>query len=332
MSDRRVFLKTLAGLTAGVMLSCKNASQEATAPNADPLGDLLPQRLLGSTGERVTMLGVGGAHIGIADEKTAQEIIETAIAGGVRFFDNAESYRNGGAETKYGKYLTPKYRDIAFIMTKSTARDAATAQQHLEDSLRRMKTDYVDLWQIHAVGSPQDVDERIANGVLEVALKAKESGKARYIGFTGHRDYHAHLRMLEQTDALETCQMPINCFDASHKSFINNVLPKLVDKKMGVLAMKTLANGGFFGGDRHFYGGDHPKLVPNVLSIKEALYFAWSLPISVLITGARDADMLREKIELARSFTEMAEESRIELVERVANAGYDGGTVEFYKA
>lgn len=332
MSDRRVFLKTLAGLTAGVMLSCKNASQTSASPTADPLGDLLPQRLLGSTGEKVTMLGVGGAHIGIADEKTAQEIIETAIAGGVRFFDNAESYRNGGAETKYGKYLTPKYRDIAFIMTKSTARDAATAQQHLDDSLRRMKTDYVDLWQIHAVGSPRDVDERIANGVLEVALRAKESGKARYIGFTGHRDYHAHLRMLERTDALETCQMPVNCFDANHKSFINNVLPKLTEKKMGVLAMKTLANGGFFGGDRHFYGGDHPKLVPNILSIKEALYFAWSLPISVLITGARDADMLREKIELARSFTEMTEKSRIELVERVANAGYDGGTVEFYKA
>ena len=331
MSDRRSFLKTLAGLTAGVMLSCHNATETA-AVAADKLGDLLPQRLLGATGEKVTMLGVGGAHIGIADDKTAQSIIETAIEGGVRFFDNAESYSNGGSETKFGKYLTPKYRDIAFIMTKSTGRDAATAQRHLEESLRRMKTDYVDLWQIHAVGSPEDIDERIANGVLEVALKAKESGKARYIGFTGHRDFNAHLRMLERTDALEICQMPINCFDPNHKSFINNVLPQLVERKMGVLAMKTLANGGFFGGNRHFYGGDHPKLVPNVLTIQEALYFAWSLPISVLITGAHDAEMLKEKIELARAFKEVSEESRMALVQRVADAGYDGSIVEFYKA
>jgi predicted aldo/keto reductase-like oxidoreductase len=331
MSDRRNFLKTMAALTAGVMLSCENANGKTATPN-DQLGDLLPQRLLGSTGEKVTMLGIGGAHVGIADEKTAQEIIETAIEGGIRFFDNAESYNSGGAETKYGKYLTPKYRDISFIMTKSTGQDAATAQKHLEGSLRRMKTDYVDLWQIHAVGSPQDVDDRIANGVLEVAIKAKESGKARYIGFTGHRDYNAHLRMLERTDVLETCQMPINCFDPNNKSFVNNVLPKLVERKMGVLAMKTLANGGFFGGDRHFYGGDHPKLVPNVLTIQEALYFAWSLPISTLITGARDAEMLREKIELAKSFKEMTEPARMELVQRVASSGYDGGIVEFYKA
>lgn len=322
----------MAALTAGLMLSCDNVVNGQTTALSDRFGELLPQRKLGATGESVTMLGIGGAHVGIVDDKTAQEIIETAIAGGVRFFDNAESYNNGGSEIKYGKYLTPKYRDVSFIMTKSTGRDAKTAQRHLEDSLRRMKTDYVDLWQIHAVGSPQDVDDRIEKGVLEVALKAKESGKARYIGFTGHRDFNAHLRMLERTDELEICQMPINCFDPSNKSFIKNVLPKLVERNMGVLAMKTLANGGFFGGDRHFYGGDHPKLVPNVVSVKEAIHFVWSLPVSVLITGARDVDMLREKIELARSFQEMQEENRLELVQRVASAGYDAGTVEFYKA
>ena len=331
MSDRRSFIKTMAALTAGVMLSCDNATENTLLQN-DRLGDLLPQRILGNTGEKVTMLGVGGAHVGRANDKTAQEIIETAIEGGIRFFDNAESYSRGGAETKYGKYLVPKYRDISFIMTKSTAQDGAKAQKHLDDSLRRMNTDYVDLWQIHAVGSREDVDQRIKNGVLDVAIKAKESGKARYIGFTGHRDYNAHLQMLERTEVLETCQMPINCFDPNNKSFINNVLPKLVEKKIGVLAMKTLSNGGFFGGNRHFYGGDHPKLVPNVLSIQEALFFAWSLPISVLITGAHDADMLREKIELARTFKEMEEQERLALVQRVADSGYDGSIVEFYKS
>ncbi len=329
-SDRRSFLKTLAAMTAGMIVSC-NEAQGNTNGLRDRLGDLLPLRTLGKTGEKVTMLGVGGAHIGKSDEKTAQAILEAALEGGVRFFDNAESYNSGGAEVKYGKYLVPKYRDIAFIMTKSTARNGKLAQQHLEDSLRRMKTDYVDLWQIHAVTSPSDVDGRIENGVLEVARKAKESGKARFIGFTGHSDFNAHQRMLERTEILETCQMPINCFDPSYKSFIKNVMPTLLERNMGILAMKTLSNGGFFGGTRHFHGGDNPKLVPNVVSIQEALHFVWSLPVSVLITGPDHADMMREKIALAKSFKQMEEEDRLALVDRVANAGYDGNLVEFYK-
>ena len=330
MSDRRSFLKTLAAITASMLVSCNDA-QGHPSDNRDRLGELLPLRTLGKTGERVTMLGVGGAHIGKSDEKTAQAILETALAGGVRFFDNAESYNSGGAEKKFGKYLVPKYRDIAFIMTKSTARNGKLAQQHLEDSLRRMKTDYVDLWQIHALTSPSDVDNRIANGVLEVARKAKESGKARFIGFTGHSDFRAHQRMLESTDILETCQMPINCFDPNYKSFINNVLPTLVERNMGVLAMKTLSNGGFFGGTRHFYGGDNPKLVPNVVTIQEALHFVWSLPVSVLITGPDHAEMMQEKIDLAKSFRQMSEEDRLALVDRVGQAGFDGNLVEFYK-
>ncbi len=329
--DRRSFLRTLATITGGMMISTNDIQGSFAAPR-DRLGDLLPLRKLGKTGEQVTMLGVGGAHIGRADEKTAQAILEAALEGGVRFFDNAESYNSGVAEQKYGKYLVPKYRDVAFIMTKSTARNGKLAQQHLEDSLRRMKTDYVDLWQIHAVSSPADVDARIENGVLEVARKAKESGKARYIGFTGHADFHAHQRMLERTDILETCQMPVNCFDPTYKSFINNVLPTLVDRNMGILAMKTLSNGGFFGGTRHFTGGDNPKLVPDILSLQEALHFVWSLPVSVLITGPDHVEMMREKIGLAKSFKQMREEDRLALIDKVADAGYNGKLVEFYKA
>lgn len=320
----------MAAITASMMVPFENIRGNVQSPS-DRLGDILPLRELGSTGEKVTMLGIGGGHIGNASEKVAQEIIEAAIEGGVRFFDNAESYHSGLAEKRYGKYLVPKYRDVSFIMTKSTSRSGKGAQQHLEDSLRRMKTDYVDLWQIHAITSPDDVDNRINQGVLEVARKAKESGKARYIGFTGHSSYKAHQRMLERTDILETCQMPINCFDPNYKSFINNVLPTLVERKMGILAMKTLSNGGFFGGNRHFYGGDNPKLVPKVLTVKEALHFAWSLPISTLITGPDHAEMLWEKIELAKSFKQMSEPDRLALVQRVADAGYDGNIVEFYK-
>ena len=331
MSKRRSFLKTLAALTAGMMVPFENIKGYAKPPR-DRLGDLLPLRTLGKTGEKITMLGIGGAHIGKSSEKVAQELIETALEGGLRFFDNAESYNSGGAETKMGKYLVPKYRDVAFIMTKTTARNGKTAQAHLEASLRRLNTDYVDLWQIHAVTSPGDVDNRIRDGVLEVVRKAKESGKARYIGFTGHSSFLAHQRMLEQTDILETCQMPINCFDPNYKSFINNVLPTLVERNMGIIAMKTLSNGGFFGGTRHFYGGDNPRLVPKVVSVQEALHFVWSLPISVLVTGPDHADMLREKLALARSFKQMSEGDRMQLVQRVGNAGYDGNKVEFYKS
>lgn len=330
MSKRRNFLKTLATLTAGMMVPYENLKGKLLTPS-DRLGDLLPQRMLGRTGEKVTMLGVGGGHIGKSDDRTAQEIFEAAIEGGVRFFDNAESYAAGGAEVKMGKYLVPKYRDVSFIMTKTTARTGKQAQEHLEASLRRMKTDYVDLWQIHAITDPQDVDRRIDNGVLEVVRKAKESGKARYIGFTGHSSFKAHQRMLEKTDILETCQMPINCFDPSYKSFIKNVLPTLTERNIGVIAMKTLSNGGFFGGTRHFYGGDNPRLVPKVVSIEEALHFAWSLPISVLVTGPDHADMMREKIEVAKSFQSMNETARLALIDRVAKAGYDGTKVEFYK-
>ncbi|WKN43576.1 aldo/keto reductase [Tunicatimonas pelagia] len=347
--DRRKFLQTLAGLTTGMMVpfSCQSQANEtgqsataqlasfeepaSLAPQRDRLGDLLPQRKLGKTGETVTMLGLGGAHIARMSESEAQKTIETALAGGVRFFDNAEQYGNGLAEERYGMFLSPEYRDVSYIMTKTRATNAKVAQQHLEDSLRRMKTDYIDLWQIHSVTSPSDVDRRIENRVLEFVQKAQSEGKIRHYGFTGHRDYQAHQRMLEQAaDVMQTCQMPINVFDPNYKSFINNVLPKLLENNIAPLAMKTLANGGFFGGTTHFKSGDKPRIVPGALSVQEALHFVWSLPVSVLITGPDHAEMLQEKIDLANSFKSISEEDRQALVARVAD--FDGGQIEYYKA
>ncbi|MDN5210514.1 aldo/keto reductase [Fulvivirgaceae bacterium BMA12] len=331
MKTRRSTLKSLAVLTAGLLVPAKGLGGNLFTPR-DKFGELLPLRLLGKTGEKVTMLGLGGAHIARCDEKTAEAQIECAIEGGIRFFDNAHMYGNGLAEERYGKFLVPKYRDVSFIMTKTTAKTGKDALTEFEQSLSRMKLDYVDLWQIHSIGSPEDVDSRIEEEVLEVFRKAKESGKARYIGFTGHRDFNAHKQMLKRTNILETCQMPINCFDPNYKSFINNVLPTLVEKEVGVLAMKTLSNGGFFGGTSHFEGGKNPKIVPNVVSVKEAIHFVWSLPVSTLITGANDVPMLQEKIDLAKSFKKMNDNARMELVERVGNANLDGAKVEFYKA
>ena len=324
--DRRSFLASLSGLTAGMLVQ----SEFPEIADRDRVGELLPRRKLGSTGEQVTMLGIGGWHIGRMSERDAEEAIELSIEQGVRFFDSAEQYQTGGSERYLGKFLVPKYRDVSFIMTKTTAQNRRTAQRHLEESLRNLNTDYLDLWQVHAITGPDDVNKRIRNGVLDVVMEAKASGKVRYIGFTGHTSPSAHERMLERTDVFDVCQMPINAADPSYESFIRRVLPELVKRDMGVLAMKTLANGGFFGGNRHGYHGNNPKLVPDVLSIQEAIHFAWSMPISVLITGPDNKKQLQEKIDLAHSFKAMTADEQSALIERVAFRS--GRMVEFYKA
>ncbi len=327
--ERRSLLKWMAGLTAGLLLSSQTNAR-GDSQSSDRLGTLLPRRQLGRSGSAVTMLGVGGWHIGRMSERDAQETIEVALEGGVRFFDTAESYQSGGSESRLGKLLTPKYRDVVYLMTKTTARDADGARRHLEDSLRRLATDYLDLWQVHSVKSPEDVDGRITDGVFEVMIEAQASGKVRQIGFTGHKRPDAHLRVLEKSDIFDTCQMPINLADPSYESFILGVLPTLVERQLGVLAMKTLANGGFFGGSKHGEHGDNPKLIPERVSITEAIHFAWSLPISVLITGPDNLDQMKEKIALARSFVGMDSQQRQVLIEKVADQA--GKRVEFYKA
>ena len=332
MEKRRLFLKQLAAITGSIIVS---PLVGFTTPEKDKWGEVLPLRRLGKTGKNVTMLGLGGFHVGWTTEKDAREVIETAIEGGIRFFDTAESYDKGGSELRYGKYLVPKYRDEVFIMTKSTARDAKNAILHLEGSLKRMKCDYLDLWQVHSLTTPEDVDERIKNEILEVFEKAKSQGKVKHIGFTGHQNPFAHKRMLdrtEQNDIFETVQMPINVIDSHFHSFIQNVLPNAIDRNYGVLAMKTLSDGRFFNMkkrlDKVQWESDDP-LIPNYLSVEEALNFVWSLPVSVLITGAENKLLLEEKIKLASNFNRMEESERMDLLEKVFDKA--GNKIEYYK-
>ncbi len=331
MQERRDFLKQLAMLTGGMMLPISGFA----GTQKDKWGKVLPLRTLGKTGKKVTMLGLGGAHVGWANEKDAQELIEIAMEGGIRFFDTAESYENGGSEKYYGKYLVPKYRDDVFIMSKSTASNAVTAKKHLEGSLQRMNCDYIDLWQVHSLRTPKDVDNRIKNEVLEVFEKAKAEGKVKHIGFTGHQNPFAHKQMLDKTadhDIFETVQMPVNVIDSHFHSFIKNVLPLAMDRNFGVLAMKTLSNGRFFKETKRLgkieWESDDP-IVPNYISIKEALYFVWSLPVSVLITGADKKEYLEEKIQLASNFAKYSESDRLELLNRVFEKA--GNKIEYYK-
>ncbi len=328
--ERRHFLKALLAALPSVLIpaGCGRAR--------DGLGELLPQRKLGRTGESVTMLGVGGYHIGWTTERDAQAVVEAALAGGVRFFDTAESYADGESENRYGRFLTPKYREHVFIMTKTGGKDAETVERHLDESLKRLKTDYLDLWQIHAIGSPEDVDARIEGGVLDVFERAKASGKARFVGFTGHRNPAAHRRMLERsadTDLFDTCQMPVNLLDPSYHSFIEQITPTLQQRNVALLAMKTLADGRFFPKkiklDRVQWETESP-VIPGRVSVAQALHFVWSLPASVLITGAENADLMREKIVLAHDFVALSQQDRQGLIDKVADLAA-GGKIEYFK-
>lgn len=330
MTDRRMFLKSLAGATAGLTLT---GAAQAGTDNKDRLGEVLPKRKLGRTNQYVTMLGTGGYHVGWTTERDAQEVIEAALEGGVRFFDTAESYAAGTSETRYGKYLTPKYRDLIFLMSKSTGQNAKTVREHLEGTLRRLKTDHLDLFQVHAISTPEDVDSRIQLGVLDVLLKAKEEGKIKYLGFTGHQNPFAHARMLERTkesDIFDTVLMPVNILDQTYFSFTQNIMPKALDRNMGILAMKTLADGRFFAKKEQAGWTTDDPLIPNYLSIKEAMHFVWSLPVSVLISGNENATFMREKIALARSFSKLTEEQKAALIDKVKNIAL-AGNIEYYK-
>jgi predicted aldo/keto reductase-like oxidoreductase len=325
-----MFLKSIAGAAAGLTLA---GTAGATIPERDRLGEILPKRKLGRTNEYVTMLGTGGYHVGWTTERDAQEVIEAALEGGVRFFDTAESYNAGTSETRYGKYLTPKYRDLIFLTSKSTGGDAKTVQEHLEGTLKRLNTDHLDLYQVHAIATPEDVDNRIQLGVLDVLLKAKSDGKVRYIGFTGHQNPFAHARMLERTkesDIFDTVLMPVNVLDQSYFSFIENVMPKALERNLGITSIKSLADGRFFARKEQANWTSDDPVIPNYLSIKDAMYFVWSLPVSVLISGNENATFMREKIALARSFSKLTEEQKAGYIEKVKQIALEG-KVEYYK-
>ncbi len=315
---RRELLQRLALLTGATLVPWRTYGAVELTP-ADKLGLLLPQRTLGMTGMKVTMLTVGGSHIGRPSESVAQAVIEAAIESGIRTFDTAQLYQNGGSEERYGKFLTPKYREHVLIFTKTMAEDGATARSHLEDSLRRMKTDYLDLWALHDVRTIDKADIRVP-GVLDVMLKAKAEGKVRHIGFTGHGSWKTHAHILGMTDAFETCQMPINVADPSYESFTLNVLPILVKRNMGVFAMKTLAADGLMGGRNH----TGPRVIPDHLSVHEALRYVWSLPVSSLVSGMASVEHLKANVASARSYVAMSDAERRTLISMVANLAQTG--------
>lgn len=336
MEDRREFIKK-ATTVAALSLIVDWAS---AIPGTDKLGEVLPQRQLIRNGEKVTSFCLGGYHVGVTDNPNeAEKMIERAIELGVRFFDNARGYNNGRSEEYMGKFLTPKYRDQIFLMTKSPARTAQDVRLHLDASLKALNTDHVDLWQIHAISTPQDVDSRIQGGVLDAFLEAKQKGKTRYIGFTGHQNPQTHLYFLKKLKELgiefDTCQMPLNVCDPSFESFQLHVLPVLLERKYGVIAMKTMAGGSMMGQridttPRSIKTEDIPNLIEKTdLTLANLHQYVYSLPVSSLCSGCRTNKELEDNVKVLTGLKKLSKEDMKKLEQYALP--YAGGIVENYK-
>ncbi len=279
-------------------------------------------RTLGRTGEEVSIVGLGGAHIGMQDdENDSIRIVRTAIDNGINFMDNCWDYNDGLSEIRMGKALREGYRSKVFLMTKIDGRDKKTAAKQIDESLRRLQTDNIDLLQFHEIIRMSDPARIFApGGAMEAVLEAKKVGKVRYSGFTGHKSPDVHLEMLQMALAngfiFDAVQMPLNIMDAHYDSFEKMVLPVLLENNIGVLGMKPMGGGLF--------------LRSNVVTAVECLHYAMSLPISVVITGCDSLAILQQALEAVRSFSPMSEEQRSALLSRTAKAAY-GGEYELYK-
>ncbi len=282
----------------------------------------IPRRILGRTGEVVSLVGLGGWHIGKQpDERESIEIIRTALDNGINFLDNAWDYHGGVSEIRMGKALKDGYREKAFLMTKIDGRTREAATRQLEESLRRLQVDTIDLLQIHEVIHPED-PERVfgPGGSMEALVAAREAGKIRYIGFTGHKDPDIHLNMLRTGFAhgftFDAVQMPLNVMDYHYRSFAKNVLPVLLEHGIGVLGMKPI--------------GFSFLLMSCTVSAVECLRYAMNLPVSVVITGCDSMPILRQALETARSFQPLSEEEVASLLARTEAAG-SRGRFELFK-
>ena len=277
-------------------------------------------RTLGRTGEKVSAIGLGGHHIGRPkDPQDGIRLIREAIDRGITFMDNCWDYHDGESERRMGLALKDGYRQKAFLMTKFDGRTKASTARQIDESLQRLQTDRIDLMQYHENIRLEDPDRFFADGPLEALLDAKKAGKIRYIGFTGHKDPIVHLRMLEMAAKnkfhFDACQMPLNVMDAHFRSFANSVVPKLVEQGIAVLGMKPL--------------GDGNVLKSGVVTARECLHYALSLPTSVVITGIESKERLDQAVEVAKTFRPLPKEQMTALLAKTAAAAMTGAFEPF---
>ena len=276
----------------------------------------IPYRLLGRTGESVSIVGLGGYHIGIQkDEQESIRLIRTAIDNGVNFMDNSWDYNDGVSEIRMGTALQDGYRKKVFLMTKIDGQDKKTAMNQLEECLRRLQTETIDLLQFHEIIRMEDADRIFASGgAIEAALEARKAGKIRFIGFTGHKSPAIHLKMLQTAFdhgfIFDAVQMPLNVMDAHFDSFGKKVIPVLQKHNIGILGMKAF-------GEKHI-------LKSGIVTAEECLHYVMNLPVHVIIVGCDTFPYLEQALEAARSFRSLADEQREALLAKTAEAGKSG--------
>lgn len=277
----------------------------------------LPVVTLGKSGLKVTRYCVGGFHMRVQGEQEGIRIIKRALDLGVTFFDSAAKYHNGESDVTYGKAFSPSERQKIILMSKAELRTKKEAMTQLENTLKRMKTDYLDLWQCHEVARHDEVDKIFApGGSLEAFIEAKQQGKVRHIGFTGHHDFTVHQRLLDGYDGWETCQFPVNLIDPHYLSFMTNFLPNARKKGLGIIAMKSNAIG---------------NITKNrIATIEECLRFSWSQDIDTLVSGAETTGQLEENVGVLRNLKKMSK-SEISVILHRTKQGQTGSKIERYK-
>jgi aryl-alcohol dehydrogenase-like predicted oxidoreductase len=300
---RRTFLQTAAAALAA------NGAALAAAP--------MPMKKLGKSGLNVSRFCLGGYHMGRRDAETGIAIIHRALDLGVNFFDSAHHYNKGLSDEIYGRAIAPGMRKQVLLMSKAQLRDRDSAMNQLEDTLRRMKTDYLDLWQCHEVSRHDEVDKIFGpSGALEAFVKAKKDGKVRHIGFTGHHDPTVHKRLLDGFDGWETVQCPVNLVDPHYLSFIENVVPRVRKKGLGMIAMKSNAMGGI---------GEN-----RVAPIEECLRFSWSHDIDTLVSGVETVEQLEQNVAVLKTLQPLSRTEISGILDRTRK-GPSGSKVERYK-
>lgn len=324
INRRRFVGMSVAGLAAclaGVEGLAQTGGPRASEPEALPptppsirRGDML-YRSLGTTGETVSLVGLGGFHLGKPSEEAAVALVRRAVDAGVTFMDNCWDYNDGASELRMGKALADGYRDKVFLMTKIDGRDRQTAAMQIDESLERLRTDRVDLMQFHEIIRMDDPDRIFApGGAMEAMLEAQRAGKVRYVGFTGHKDPAVHLRMLELAEAndfrFDAVQMPLNVMDAHFRSFERQVVPRLAREDIGILGMKSM--------------GDPYILDAKVVSAIECLHYAMSLPTATVITGIDSDAILDQALEAVRTFEPLTAVARDELLARTTELAATG--------
>jgi aryl-alcohol dehydrogenase-like predicted oxidoreductase len=313
--SRRDFVKGASVLTASAITpnALVGSTSGAQSPQGNS-GEMVLKRPLGKTGVQVSALGVGGYHLGSTrDQQEANELVSRALDAGINFFDNAWEYHNGMSEERLGVALKGK-REQAFLMTKvcTHGRGKELAMQQLDESLRRLQTDHLDLWQIHEVVYYDDPDLIFApGGAIEALASAKQQGKVRFVGFTGHKDPAIHLRMLSHGFPFDTVQMPLNCFDGTFRSFENQVLPEAIRQGIAPLGMKSL-------------GGNGQFVKHGAITAQEGLRYAMSLPVATTISGMDSLEVLEQNLGIARGFKPMSKDEMAALRERVRPIAADG--------